>query len=147
VADSLEETLVDLAVELHFPLPALMDPVDRQREPAREPHGTASLRAAAGSGQSHPTALVAPDRVKQKDLDPATLRVCPVEARVPDSDVVAHQEVARREQLGQIREGAVHDGSGGAIENEEPALPSWSRDLSDPLGRQVVVEEIDAHGA
>ncbi len=85
--------------------------------------------------------------MEQEDLDAAALGVLSVEPRVADAHVVAHEEVARRKQPGQVREGAVRDRPRRSVENQEPALSPRPGGLRDPLGGQVIVEEIDAHGA
>ena len=88
----------------------------------------------------------ASSRREQEDLDQASFRVAAVEARRPDAHVVAHQEVAGREKIRQLRESARARSRRSAVEDEQPARAARPRLLRDPLRGQLVVEEVDAHG-
>jgi hypothetical protein len=84
-------------------------------------------------------------RFEEEDLDEALLGVAAIEPRGPDPDVVADQEIARAQKLRQVGEPPVPELSGLAIQDEQAALPPRPGLLRDAVGRQLVVEEGDAH--
>jgi hypothetical protein len=84
-------------------------------------------------------------RAKEEDLDQPVPLVAAEEARRADLDVVAHEQVARLEELRQLAERSVRDRPGLSVEGQEPARAARPRMLGNALRRQFVVEDIDSH--
>jgi hypothetical protein len=120
--------------------------LDASEKPFLEMDRGANFCPASRPGESEPVPAVLPDALEQENLDDALSRVPAEEPRVPDADVVAHEEVARPEEVGQLGELAMCDRAARAIENEERPRPAGAWILGDAVAGEQVVEERDAHG-
>ena len=145
-SDPGEELLVERPLEEDLAFPVIADAVHDRRKALRESDSKSGLRPAPGPGQRQPHSAGV-ERPQEKDLDQAVLRVPAEEARRPDSHVVSNEDVAGSEKVRQVGKGAVLDRPGPPVEDEQAARPPLAGLLRDSAGRQVVVEEIDAHGA
>ena len=145
VSDPFQERVVQGPVEDDVAASVAMHLCHLRRQPLVEAEGPARLRPAAGSGQRLPAAAAGLGLSQQEDLGQAIFRVAPEEPRRAHPDVVAHEKVARPEEVRQIPEAAVRDGARRPVEPEEPAGAARPRLLGDPVHRKLVVEEIDAH--
>ncbi len=148
-ADPLEQREIERPVERHGALSALgIDRLDARREVLLEANRAAGLRAPSRLRQGSPAPgvrRVGTLRPEQEDLDEAALGVPAVEPRRADPHVVTDEKVALAEQLREIGESAVRDRAVLARHHEEPAPAAGPRLLRDPIDRQLVVEERDAH--
>jgi hypothetical protein len=98
--------------------------------------------------QQHPPAAGL-EGLQEQPLDAATpAPLAPDEPGRVDGGVVQHQRVAPPQQLGQVADEAVLGRPPAAADDHEPRrVPRPGRLGGDPLGRQVVVEFVGAHGA
>ena len=148
-ADPLEQREIERPVERHGALSALgIDRLDARREVVLEANRAPGLRAPSRLRQGSPAPgvrRVGTLRPEQEDLDEAALGVPAVEPRRTDPHVVTDEKVALAEQLREIGESAVRDRAVLARHHEEPAPAAGPRLLRDPIDRQLVVEERDAH--
>jgi hypothetical protein len=146
MAEPVEDALVERRVEEDRPNAIVRDADDFGGDALIESDAASGAGASARFCESEPAAPPLSDAPQEEDLDESVLGVAPVEPRRTDAHVVADEDIARTEQLGQIREAAVCDGSGAPIEDEQAARPAGPRVLGDALGGQVVIEGVDAHG-
>jgi hypothetical protein len=147
VTNPIQESLVEGPVEDDGAAPVLGDVRDLRRQTFVEAEGPAWLRAAAGPGERQPAAAPGLGLAQQEDLHEPVLRVASEEPRRAYPDVVADEEIARPQEVRQIPKVRVRDGARRPVEPEEAARAARSRLLRDPVHRQLVVEEIEAHAA
>jgi len=86
------------------------------------------------------------ETLEKKNLDETTLCVPTIEPRVTHADVVAHEQIARAEELGELGELAMRRVAAHAIQYQERSRPARPRLLRDAMRGKKVIEEIDAHG-
>ena len=109
-----------------------------------------SLKAAGGqptrgADERLPSTGVVAGRPEREDLSlPATGASSP-EAGLDDARVIHNEEVAGREPSADLPKAGVGQAPSGAVEDEEPGcVARLRRDLGDGLGREVIVEVVDA---
>ena len=123
-----------------FAVPRVLLRPSAPRHPPR-----ALLRSAPRSREGKPPLAFRVETLEKKNLDKTTLCVPTVEPRVTHAHVVAHEQIAGAEELGELGELPMLHVPARAIQYEERSRPPRSRLLRNAMGRQKVVEEIDAH--
>jgi hypothetical protein len=109
-----------------------------------QPGSGAGRLAGAHVGEKAPLAGLALDQ----HLGAPAARLARREPRLDHPGVVEHQQIARRQQLGEIGESAVGQRPAGAVEHQQPARPALGeRRLGNELLGQVEVEVARTHGA
>jgi hypothetical protein len=94
----------------------------------------------AGPHECLPTFAPVVGLPEQEDLGFPAAGAAALQSGGKDLRFVHHHEVARPDQVDEVAEEPMPDGSGCAIEHEQPALrPKFGRMLRDQLGGQVEI--------
>ena len=108
------------------------------------------LAVAQLAGRAHERLPVAPARVlrlEQQHLGLAAGRPLQPQAGRDHLRLVDDDDVAGPEQVGQVGDGAVLGRRAPPVDEQAGGVAGLDRDLGDALGRQLVVEVVEAHGA
>jgi hypothetical protein len=146
MAEPVEETVVEGGIEEHGSGAVGRDVDDFGRDGRIEDDAPAGTGASAGFREREPAAAAVADRPEEEDLDETVLGVAAVEPGGSDADVVADEKIAGKEKLGQIREAPMCHDARPPVEREQAARAARPRLLGDPIGGEVIVESVDAHG-